>query len=57
MENGPRVRKDATLREALASLLVAGVGWVAVTDEDDKPLGVLTATDIATVVRDATPSD
>jgi osmoprotectant transport system ATP-binding protein len=57
VENGPRIRKDATLREALATLLVAGVGWVAVTDDDGKPLGVLTATDIATVVRDATPSD
>jgi osmoprotectant transport system ATP-binding protein len=57
VESGPRIRKDATLREALATLLVGGVGWVAVTDDDDKPLGVLTATDIATVVRDATPSD
>jgi osmoprotectant transport system ATP-binding protein len=45
---GPSVPSTAVLREALAALLDGGTGWVAVTDPDSgKPLGVLTATDIA----------
>jgi osmoprotectant transport system ATP-binding protein len=53
IESEPRVRSDATLRDALAALLVGGVGRVAVTDADGKPIGVLTAADIARVVADS----
>jgi osmoprotectant transport system ATP-binding protein len=53
IEAGPQVTNDAMLRDALAALLVGGVGWVAVTDRDGTPLGILTATDIAQVVADS----
>jgi osmoprotectant transport system ATP-binding protein len=44
---GPSVAMTATLREALASLLDGGLGWVAVTGDDGEIAGVLTAADIA----------
>jgi osmoprotectant transport system ATP-binding protein len=47
IESGPRIGPDATMRDALAALLVGGVGWVAVTKDGEQPLGVLTAADIA----------
>jgi CBS domain-containing protein len=47
---GPSVPATAVMRDALAALLDGGTGWVAVTDpKTGKPLGVLTATDIAEV--------
>ena len=46
--SGPSVSADAMLSDALAALLDGGHGWVAVTDpENDKPIGILTATAIA----------
>jgi osmoprotectant transport system ATP-binding protein len=56
VESGPSVPRTATLREALATLLVGGVGWVAVRDDDGSALGVLTASDIAGVVSRAASS-
>jgi len=46
VDQGPAVNHDATLREALAVLLDAGTGWVAVRDTDGTVHGVLTLADI-----------
>jgi osmoprotectant transport system ATP-binding protein len=51
---GPSVPATAVMRDALAALLDGGTRWVAVTDpKSGKPLGVLTATDIAEVASAA----
>ena len=47
MDGGPSVPASGTMRDALAALLEGGRGWVAVKDVSGKPLGVLTATEIA----------
>jgi osmoprotectant transport system ATP-binding protein len=44
----PSVPDDATLRDALAALLIGGTGWVAVRGSDGSVRGVLTADDILT---------
>ncbi|MDY7105457.1 MAG: CBS domain-containing protein, partial [Actinomycetota bacterium] len=38
-----RVGAESTLRDALAELMLADTGWIAVVDGDDAVLGVLTA--------------
>lgn len=49
--SGPAVASTAVLRDALAALLVGGMGWVAITEGvDGERLGVLTAGDIAEMV-------
>jgi osmoprotectant transport system ATP-binding protein len=53
LDLGPSVQSDATLRDAFAALLVGGQGWVAVRDADGKPLGILTATEIAESIASA----
>jgi len=47
LDGGPSVPASGTMRDALAALLEGGRGWVAVKDVSGKPLGVLTATEIA----------
>ncbi|GAA5196944.1 ABC transporter ATP-binding protein [Rugosimonospora acidiphila] len=44
---GPSVPVGASLRDALATLLDGGTGWVAVRDTDGTVLGTLTPTQIA----------
>jgi osmoprotectant transport system ATP-binding protein len=45
----PWVPAEATMRDALATLLDGGTGWVVVRDGNGTPLGVLTPTQIAEV--------
>ncbi len=51
----PSVGVSATLREALATLLVGGTGAVLVRDADGRPLGRLTPTSIAQAAMRAQP--
>ncbi len=57
LDGGPSVAADATLRDAFAALLVAGRGWVAVRDSHGKPLGILTATDVAESIANTPGSE
>ena len=50
--DGASVPLSGTMRDALAALLDgSGRGWVAVTDDQGEPVGVLTPTDIALAAR------
>jgi osmoprotectant transport system ATP-binding protein len=51
---GPSVASDATMQDALAALLAAGTGFVAVTGADGAELGILTADAIADAVARTT---
>jgi osmoprotectant transport system ATP-binding protein len=51
-----RVAADGTLRDALAALLGAEAGWVAVVDDADRPVGVFTPERLHAAVRRSTES-
>jgi osmoprotectant transport system ATP-binding protein len=51
----PSVPLSATLRQALAQLLLSDAGWVAVVDDGERYLGVLTPAGIHAATRDSNP--
>jgi osmoprotectant transport system ATP-binding protein len=53
-EEPVRVRRDALLRDALSTLLAAGVTRAVVIDEHDRPAATLTLDDIAAAARTQT---
>ncbi|MDX6555918.1 MAG: osmoprotectant transport system ATP-binding protein [Miltoncostaeaceae bacterium] len=52
-EPGPLLRPDATLRDALASLIEAGVSHGVVVDGDGRPVGIVGVEEIGAGVRRA----